>query len=96
MDGYEVFRAIQANLESKHILCALASKSTAEEEAKLLEMEVFRFYCQADQPGTPGGSYPTRPADPLRYQPSFPLIAPFKPDDFKASKKGLPFLFRII
>ena len=44
MDGYEMFRAIQANLEIKHLpVIALSSKSTAEEEAKLLEMGYFDF-----------------------------------------------------
>ena len=44
MDGYEMFRAIQANLDIKHIpVIALSSKSTPEEEAKLLEMGYFDF-----------------------------------------------------
>ena len=44
MDGNEMFRAIQTNLEVKHIpVIALSSKSTAEEEAKLLEMGYFDF-----------------------------------------------------
>ncbi|TNF47300.1 MAG: response regulator [Deltaproteobacteria bacterium] len=51
MDGYEMFRAIQANLEIKHIpVIALSSKSTAEEEAKLLEMGYFDFIAKPINP----------------------------------------------
>jgi CheY-like chemotaxis protein len=51
MDGYEMFRAIQANLEIKHIpVIALSSKSTAEEEAKLLDMGYFDFIAKPINP----------------------------------------------
>ena len=51
MDGYEMFRSIQANLEIKHIpVIALSSKSTAEEEAKLLEMGYFDFIAKPINP----------------------------------------------
>lgn len=51
MDGYEMFRAIQANLEIKHIpVIALSSKSAAEEEAKLLEMGYFDFIAKPINP----------------------------------------------
>lgn len=51
MDGYEMFRAIQANLEIKHIpVIALSSKSSAEEEAKLLEMGYFDFIAKPVNP----------------------------------------------
>ena len=51
MDGYEMFRAIQANLSIKHIpVIALSSKSTAEEEAKLLEMGYFDFIAKPINP----------------------------------------------
>jgi CheY-like chemotaxis protein len=51
MDGYEMFRAIQANLEIKHIpVVALSSKSTPEEEAKLLEMGYFDFIAKPINP----------------------------------------------
>lgn len=51
MDGYEMFRAIQANLDIKHIpVVALSSKSSAEEEAKLLEMGYFDFIAKPINP----------------------------------------------
>ena len=51
MDGYEMFRAIQANMSIKHIpVIALSSKSTAEEEAKLLEMGYFDFIAKPINP----------------------------------------------
>ena len=51
MDGYEMFRAMQANLSIKHIpVIALSSKSTAEEEAKLLEMGYFDFIAKPINP----------------------------------------------
>lgn len=51
MDGYEMFRAIQANLDIKHIpVIAMSSKSTAEEEAKLLEMGYFDFIAKPINP----------------------------------------------
>jgi CheY-like chemotaxis protein len=51
MDGYEMFRAIQGNLSIKHIpIIALSSKSTAEEEAKLLEMGYFDFIAKPINP----------------------------------------------
>ncbi len=51
MDGYEMFRAIQGNLSIKNIpVIALSSKSTAEEEAKLLEMGYFDFIAKPINP----------------------------------------------
>ena len=51
MDGYEMFRAIQGNLSIKHIpVIALSSKSTPEEEAKLLEMGYFDFIAKPINP----------------------------------------------
>ncbi|MDH3454019.1 MAG: response regulator [Desulfuromonadales bacterium] len=51
MDGYEMFRAIQGNLSIKHIpVIALSSKSTAEEEAKLLDMGYFDFIAKPINP----------------------------------------------
>jgi len=51
MDGYEMYRAIQGNLSIKHIpVIALSSKSTAEEEAKLLEMGYFDFIAKPINP----------------------------------------------
>jgi len=42
MSGHEMYRAIQNNLNIKHIpIIALSSKSSPEEEAKLLEMGYF-------------------------------------------------------
>lgn len=51
MDGYEMFRAIQANLDIKHIpVIALSSKASVEEEAKLLEMGYFDFIAKPINP----------------------------------------------
>ena len=51
MDGYEMFRAIKGNVSIKHIpVIALSSKSTAEEEAKLLEMGYFDFIAKPINP----------------------------------------------
>ncbi len=51
MDGNEMFRAIQGNLNIKHIpVIALSSKSSAEEEAKLLEMGYFDFIAKPINP----------------------------------------------
>lgn len=51
MDGYEMFRAIQGNLSIKHIpVVALSSKSSAEEEAKLLEMGYHDFVAKPINP----------------------------------------------
>jgi CheY-like chemotaxis protein len=51
MDGYEMYRAIQANIDIKHIpVVALSSKSSAEEEAKLLEMGYFDFIAKPINP----------------------------------------------
>ena len=44
MSGHEMYQAIQSNLSIKHIpIIALSSKSSPEEEAKLLEMGFFDF-----------------------------------------------------
>jgi CheY-like chemotaxis protein len=44
MDGYEMFRSLQANPGTRDIpVIALSSKSAAEEEARLLEMGYFDF-----------------------------------------------------
>lgn len=51
MDGNEMFRAIQTNLSIKHIpVIALSSKSSAEEEAKLLGMGYFDFIAKPINP----------------------------------------------
>lgn len=51
MDGYEMYRAIQANKDIKDIpVIALSSKSTAEEEAKLLDMGYFDFIAKPINP----------------------------------------------
>lgn len=51
MDGYEMFRAIQGNPSIKHIpVIALSSKSTPEEEAKLLGMGYFDFIAKPINP----------------------------------------------
>ena len=51
MDGYEMFRAIQSNLSIKHIpVIALSSKSSAEEEAKLLDMGYHDFIAKPINP----------------------------------------------
>jgi CheY-like chemotaxis protein len=44
MDGYEMFRALQANAATRDIpVIALSSKAAAEEEAKILDMGYFDF-----------------------------------------------------
>ena len=99
MDGYEMFRAIQANLEIKHIpVIALSSKSTAEEEAKLLEMGYFDFIAKPINPVSSGGAYQARSEDYLRDESSPPLTPSlfFESNNLRASRKCLPFLFRII
>ncbi len=51
MDGYEMFRAIKSNLNTKHIpVIALSSKSSAEEEAQLLDMGYFDFIAKPINP----------------------------------------------
>lgn len=51
MDGYEMFRALKGNLQTKHIpIIALSSKSTAEEEAKLLDMGYYDFIAKPINP----------------------------------------------
>jgi CheY-like chemotaxis protein len=51
MSGYAMFRAMQGDLSIKHIpVIALSSKSTAEEEAKLLEMGYFDFIAKPINP----------------------------------------------
>jgi CheY-like chemotaxis protein len=51
MDGYEMFRAIKGNLQTKHLpVIALSSKSSAEEEAKLLEMGYYDFIAKPINP----------------------------------------------
>jgi CheY-like chemotaxis protein len=51
MDGYELFRALQANPETRHIpVIALSSRSAAEEEARLLEMGYFDFVAKPINP----------------------------------------------
>jgi len=51
MDGYEMFRAIQSNAGIKNIpVIAMSSKSSAEEEAKLLDMGYFDFIAKPINP----------------------------------------------
>lgn len=51
MDGYEMFRALKGNLQTRHIpVVALSSKSSAEEEAKLLEMGYYDFIAKPINP----------------------------------------------
>jgi CheY-like chemotaxis protein len=51
MDGYEMFRALQANVASRPIpVIALSSKAAAEEEAKLLDMGYFDFIAKPINP----------------------------------------------
>lgn len=51
MDGYEMFRALHGNPGTKDTpVIALSSKSTAEEEAKLLEMGYFDFIAKPINP----------------------------------------------
>jgi CheY-like chemotaxis protein len=51
MSGHEMFRAFQSNLNIKHIpVIALSSKSSPEEEAKLLEMGYFDLIAKPVNP----------------------------------------------
>ncbi|MCM2264233.1 MAG: response regulator [Desulfuromonadales bacterium] len=51
MDGYEMFRALKGNLQTRHIpIIALSSKASAEEEAKLLEMGYYDFIAKPINP----------------------------------------------
>jgi len=51
MDGYEMFRALQSNSQTKKIpIIALSSKPAAEEEARLLEMGYFDFVAKPINP----------------------------------------------
>lgn len=51
MDGYEMFRALKGNLQTRHLpVIALSSKSTAEEEAKLLDMGYHDFIAKPINP----------------------------------------------
>lgn len=51
MDGYEMFRALQANASTRKIpVIALSSRAAAEEEAKLLGMGYFDFVAKPINP----------------------------------------------
>lgn len=51
MDGYEMFRALQANAATRDVpVIALSSKAAAEEEAKLLDMGYFDFVAKPINP----------------------------------------------
>jgi CheY-like chemotaxis protein len=51
MDGYEMFRALQANADTRNIpVIALSSKAAPEEEAKLLDMGYFDFVAKPINP----------------------------------------------
>jgi len=51
MDGYEMFRALQANADTCNIpVIALSSKAAAEEEAKILDMGYFDFVAKPINP----------------------------------------------
>ena len=51
MSGHEMYQAIQSDLSIKHIpVIALSSKSSPEEEAKLLEMGFFDFIAKPINP----------------------------------------------
>jgi CheY-like chemotaxis protein len=51
MDGYELFRALQANTNTRKIpVIALSSRAAAEEEAKLLDMGYFDFVAKPINP----------------------------------------------
>lgn len=51
MDGYEMFRTLQSNSQTKNIpVIALSSKSSAEEEAKLLDMGYYDFVAKPINP----------------------------------------------
>lgn len=51
MDGYEMFRTLKGNPQTKEIpIIALSSKSSADEEAKLLEMGYYDFIAKPINP----------------------------------------------
>lgn len=51
MDGYEMFRTLKSNAQTKQIpIIALSSKSSAEEEAKLLDMGYHDFIAKPINP----------------------------------------------
>lgn len=51
MDGYDMFRALQGNQNTKHMpVIALSSRSTAEEEAKILGMGFYDFIAKPINP----------------------------------------------
>lgn len=51
MDGYEMFRSLQAGADTRGIpVVALSSKAAAEEEAKLLEMGYYDFVAKPVNP----------------------------------------------
>lgn len=51
MDGYEMFRALQANADTRNIpVIALSSKAAAEEEAKLLDLGYYDFVAKPINP----------------------------------------------
>ncbi len=51
MDGYEMFRTLKSNAQTKQIpMIALSSKSSAEEEAKLLDMGYHDFIAKPINP----------------------------------------------
>jgi CheY-like chemotaxis protein len=51
MDGYELFRSLRSNLDTRNIpVVALSSKASAEEEAKLLDMGYFDFIAKPINP----------------------------------------------
>jgi len=51
MDGYEMYRALQATAGTRQIpVIALSFKAAAEEEAKLLEMGYFDFVAKPINP----------------------------------------------
>ena len=51
MDGYEMFRTLKGNAQTRQLpIIALSSKSSAEEEAKLLEMGYYDFIAKPINP----------------------------------------------
>ncbi|PLX92138.1 MAG: two-component system response regulator [Desulfuromonas sp.] len=51
MDGYEMFRALQGNTKTRKIpVIALSSKSSPEEEARLLDMGYYDFIAKPTNP----------------------------------------------
>lgn len=51
MDGYEMFRSLQTNVDTRDIpVIALSSKAAAEEEAKLLDMGYYDFVAKPINP----------------------------------------------